>query len=189
MTLIPFLLIWELICWAPRGHLDQGPSSLWTVHIQALQNVSYCPPKHPSPLSFAVFLLCVSVLWTQLLVCLVQPQHVEGSLFQVPLCIVSNLGYRDGGSHSGQVTLCLDSHPEVRAASRMSKWQVLARRFDQLKGRKSLWGCQPKKILNAFWLFHDGLVFLASLNLTYPDASLVSILVLLFMAVYKAGEL
>lgn len=40
-----------------------------------------------------------------------------------------------------------------------------------------------------FGLFHDGLVFLASLSLTYPDVNLVSVLVSLFMAVYKAGEL
>lgn len=37
-----------------------------------------------------------------------------------------------------------------------------------------------------FGFFHNGLVFLAGLNFTYPD---VNILMLLFMAVYKAGEL
>lgn len=35
-------------------------------------------------------------------------------------------------------------------------------------------------------LFHGGLIFLAGLNLTFPD---VNVLMLLFMAVYKAGEL
>ena len=49
------------------------------------------------------------------------PSIVDGPLFQVPFCIMSNLGHCDGGSHSRQVALCLDFHPVVRAASQMSK--------------------------------------------------------------------
>ena len=81
MTLISFLLIWELICWASWGHLDRGPSTVY--ELSTYKPCRMCPtslpntPPHFFFFFFAVFLLCLSVLWTQLVVYLVQPQHCE----------------------------------------------------------------------------------------------------------------
>ena len=167
-----------------------GPiHSLWTLHIQALQNVPYFPPKHPSPLLFfAVFLLCLSILWTQLVVYLVQPQHCGRASLPGALLHHEQLGPLRWWipQQAGRSVFRFPPRGEGSISDEQVTGASKTLRSAKFREGSHFGDVSLRKYYMRFGFFHDGLVFLASLNLTYPD---VNVLMLLFMAVYKAGEL
>lgn len=120
----------------------------------SLAECALLPSQTPLPtffffLQFFSYVASFGLSWWS---ALSSPSIVDGPLFQVPFCIVSSLGHCDGGSHSRQVTLF---RFPPRGEGSISDEQVTSasKSFDQLNlGKESLWGCQPKKILNVHWV-------------------------------------